>query len=343
MALHHFTFANAAKAHCYIKEYGSVEAALELVPSFKEWKREVNWKLDLDLSLRENITLITYFDKNYPFSLKNLADPPLLLYVKGDVELINQPALAIIGTRQCTFYGLEMAEKFGYELAANSLTIISGLARGVDAAAHKGALQTGKTIAILGSGLGHIYPGEHKPLAEKIAHQGALISEYPMQSHPEKHFFPKRNRLVSALSKGVLLIEAPLKSGAMITMDIALSQNKNCFALPGPIDRDSFRGNHFLIKSKKAQLVENVQDVLSTFKLNINSLVMNSAKTNIFMLDSAEQSLINLLPKDEVCIEEIALRTQLPIAKLNALLMGLVLKKVIQEYPGKFYKKVNSQ
>jgi DNA processing protein len=337
IALHHLTSFNAQKAHHYIQCTGSVAAAIAALK--KGTSDDDNWKKDLDLAQEHGVTLISYFDANYPLSLKNLADPPLLLYVKGEMKT-DAIHLAMVGTRQSSSYGLDIAEKWGCELSHRGLTIVSGLARGIDAASHLGALERGRTLAILGSGLNQIYPRENQALARAISCQGSLISEYPMNSHPEKHFFPKRNRLVSALSEGVLLIEAPIKSGAMITMDLAFSQKKICCALPGPVDRDSFRGNHSLIKSQKAHLVENPQDVVSLLKPGISSASISLKKESPFILDPEEENLIKQLPQGEICLEEIALRVHLPMAKLNSLLMKLVLKQVVKEYPGKFYKKV---
>lgn len=340
IALHHLTHADAGKAHRYIKKYGSVTEALHLAPEFNNWREEEAWKKDLEQVHREKVGLVNYFDKNYPVALKVLADPPLLLYVKGEIEEKDRCAVAIVGTRQSSFYGLEMAEKFGSELAECSFCVISGFARGVDTGAHRGALKKGRTIALLGAGLSHIYPAENRALAEELPHRGALVSEYPMDYSPKKHFFPKRNRLVSALSQAVLLIEAPLKSGAMITMEMAASQNKICFAMPGPIDRENFRGNHSLIKSGKAQLVENVQDMLSLLVPGKKSVRTDSEPREGFLLGKEEELLLKALSCEEICLEEIALRVDLPMSKLNSLLMQLVLKRLVKEYPGKFYKKV---
>jgi DNA processing protein len=332
MALHHFTKANAQRAHQLLQKYGSLTDAVASLPANDLWKR------DYDAALKQNVALISFFDDHYPTSLKKLADPPLLLYVKGKLEQ-QEKMFAIIGTRCCSRYGEEMAEKFGRELAQNGLYVVSGLARGIDTAAHKGAMKTGRTLAVIGSGIDHLYPRENLSLAENIGNQGAIISEYPMNTPPLQYFFPKRNRLVSALSLGCLLIEAPLKSGAMITMNLAFHQQKVCCSIPGPIDCDSFRGNHFLIKSKKAHLVENCEDVLSLLRLEINS-VISFKKETVHLLDQEEESLVKQLPSEETCFDEIALRVNLPVAKLNSLLMRLVLKQIVREYPGKFYKKV---
>lgn len=331
IALHYYTNANAYKAHQLIAHYGSLEATFSLT-------QEVHARAyqELELIARHSINIVTFFDDLYPTALKTLADPPLLLYVKGNSALEN--CLAIVGTRQCSRYGGEMAEKIAMDLSGQGLTIISGLARGIDTCAHKGALKTGQSVAVIGSGLLQLYPRENQALADSIASQGAVISEYPIHYPPAKHHFPKRNRLVSALSLGTLLIEAPLKSGAMLTMECASEQKKICMAIPGPADLENFKGNHFLIKNHKASLVENGSDVLSLLGRNFSASIKE--KNNSPPLDPEEKELLKCLPQGEISLDEIILRVNISVAKLNSLLMRLILKEVIREYPGKFYKKV---
>jgi DNA processing protein len=191
---------------------------------------------------------------------------------------------------------------------------------------------------VIGSGLGNIYPKENMGLAQRIAGQGAVISEYPMNAIPAKHHFPKRNRLVCALSQGVLLAEAPLKSGAMITMRLAEMQNKICFTLPGRADWETFKGNHSLIKSKKAALVENAGEMLSILHGGHFSIA-KTVQPELFGLDAEEVKLLKNFPAAEISLEELSLHSKLPIAKLSSLLMGLVLKRKIREFPGKLYKR----
>lgn len=333
LALHHHTAANAHKAHQLLSQYGSLEATYSVTKSRERCVHE-----ELELISRHQVTLLSYFDADYPESLKILADPPLLLYVKGKISI--EECIAIVGTRQCSRYGAEMAEKLAIEITEKGFNVTSGLARGIDTHAHKGALKRGKTIAILGSGLLHLYPRENLKLAEEIAEQGALISEYPLHYPPAKHFFPKRNRLVSALSLGTLLIEAPLKSGAMLTMECADNQNKILMTIPGPIDQEGFRGNHFLLKTQKAFLVENGSDVVSLLKPGVKFSTRLKEKSPSFLFDPEEKELLKHLPQGEISLDEILLRVNVPVAKLNSLLMRLVLKEAIKEYPGKFYKKV---
>ncbi len=296
---------------------------------------------NLALLKKLNTHLIAYRDPDYPQQLLEIKDFPLLLYVQGKVKpLLSSNCIAIIGTRNASLYGLEMAKKIGQELAAAGFTVVSGLARGIDTAAHQGAIKAGSTLAVLGCGLSHIYPLENRSLATEITHQGALISELPMQMPPDRTHFPRRNRIVSGLSQATLLIEAPLKSGAMLTMDHALHQQRLLFALPGRADLENFRGNHHLVKTKKAHLIENSHDILEFFPSQKNFLPLSSFSALDFSFSPEEQQLIQLLPCHELCIEEIFQRAHFSMARLTSLLMGLVLKKAVIEFPGKIYKKI---
>lgn len=319
-----------------VAHFGSASAALQEI----SWERTDSWKKDRDLVEKEGITLISYADRRYPNSLKDLSDFPLLLYVKGGLREEDDGGLAIVGTRNCSMYGLEMAEQLAQDVASSGLTVVSGLARGIDTAAHVGALKSGRTVAFIGSGFSHVYPKENIPLAESIARQGCVISELPMATPPERRHFPRRNRLVSAFSQGILLVEAPIKSGAMITMEMAELQGKHCFALPGRADLETFRGNHFLIKKQKAMLVENAEEMVSILLPGAHCTPQKD--NSIIELTAEERLLIDHFPVEEIGIEALNEKTRMTPAKLNALLMGLVLKRAIREFPGKYYKKVGS-
>ena len=215
-------------------------------------------------------------DPAYPLSLKNIHDPPPLLYIRGDLRPEDSQAIAIVGTRRATAYGLETAGKLAYELAQRGLTIVSGLALGIDAAAHEGALRAGgRTIAVLGSGIDKIAPLTNLALAGRIEQQGAIVSEFPLGLEPERWTFPQRNRIISGLSLGVIVVEGHYDSGAMITAKQALEQGREVFAVPGNIGLDQSAGPHWLIK-QGAKLVETVDDVLEELKYQI---------TNIFSFD----------------------------------------------------------
>lgn len=211
--------------------------------------------------------IIYQAEKNYPKKLQNIYAPPVKLYVLGDEQILNKPSIAIVGCRQASDYGKKVAFRFAYELAKQGIVIVSGLARGIDTCGHLGAVKAnGKTIAILGSGFGHIYPAENKELCKEIIQKGgAILTEYEPDSKPEKMHFPARNRLISGLSDGVLVVEAKEKSGTLITVDHALDQGKDVFIIPGNITSSNSYGTNELIK-QGAKLVTKIEDILEEFK-----------------------------------------------------------------------------
>lgn len=313
----------------------------KILESWCEVLKNQAWKKDLLLVEEHQANLITYLDPLYPKRLLELSDFPIILYLKGTFSKQDQQrGIAVVGTRHASLYGIEMAKKISYDLARAGFTIISGLARGIDTAAHQGALEAGRTIALLGSGLTNIYPMENTNLAQSIMQQGAIISEFPMHTPPDRTHFPQRNRIVSGMSIGTILIEAPQKSGAMLTVNKAISQGRPVFVLPGRADIENFRGNHALIKEKKALLVENSQDVINFFEDLLLPALKPIPKTEPIQLENEEVILIKHLSHEELSLDEILKRTQFSIQKINILLMSLVLKKAIKEYPGKIYKKI---
>ncbi|MFH2137970.1 MAG: DNA-processing protein DprA [Candidatus Omnitrophota bacterium] len=214
------------------------------------------------------IHVISLLDAEYPQTLKNIYDPPAVLYVKGDTRCLSNLSVAIVGCRKASTYGLKQAEKIAGELSQNGVCVVSGMARGIDTAAHKGALAArGKTVAVLGSGLSVVYPPENQGLFEKIAKQGAVISEFSLQSSPVKSNFPRRNRIISGLSKAVVVVEAMRQSGSLITADFALEQGREVYAVPGAANSLNAQGTNKLIK-EGAKLVENAQDILEEFIKN---------------------------------------------------------------------------
>jgi DNA processing protein len=347
-------YLGSIKTRLLIQHYGSALAALsapveELAkfPGFgpktlQAWIKgleEEQWKQNLLLAERSQVQLIPFTSPKYPKRLLEIIDYPLVLYVQGSLIENDHRCLAVVGTRQASFYGQEMAKKLSHELAQLGFTIVSGLARGIDTAAHQGAIEKGRTIAVLGSGLACLYPKENSALADTIRNKGALISEFPMTTPPERHNFPQRNRVVSGMTLGTILIEAPEKSGAMLTVERAISQGRPVFALPGRADQDFFKGNHALIKNRKADLIENVQDILKNFNDYSLPLIFKSAIQPSVHLEKEEEELLKQMPSQEISIEELLQQIQWPVAKLNSLLMSLVLKKIVKEYPGKIYKK----
>lgn len=296
-------------------------------------------KKELELAEKYRATIISYQDPSYPKRLLSIPDFPVLLYAKGAFTPSDTQSIAIVGTRHMSIYGGEMAAKFAFDLAARGITVVSGLARGIDTAAHKGALKKGRTIAVIGSGLADIYPTENIALADEIAKQGILLSEFPMMTPPDRQNFPQRNRIVSGMTMGTLLIEAPQKSGAMITMEKGLSQGRKLFAIPGRADQDNFRGNHALIKTGQAKLVENSDDILNTYEDLFCKTPLPNQKQEGPLLEKEELQFLKALPTQEFSFDEAVRLTQLPVQKVNIFLIGLTIKKYIKEFPGKIYKK----
>lgn len=341
-----------------IKQFGSAQNVLEagadvirILPNFRNARAksiDINectnlWHINRELAEKHGAEIIPYTSKRYPKRLLDLHDHPLLIYVKGEVLPDDQQSIAVVGTRQATRYGIDMAEQISRDLAQSGFTVISGLARGIDTAAHQGALQTGRTVAVIGSGLANLYPPENSILATSIAENGALLSEFPMSTPPDRQNFPQRNRLVNALTLGTFLVEAPEKSGAMLTVELALDQKKKVFALPGRVDYDSFAGNHSLIKQGRAKLVVNAHDITCEFNdlFSCFGSSLPSNKVQGILLDPEESQFLSSLPRAECTVDEIIEISKLPVTKVNVLLMGLVLKRAIREFPGRIYKKVS--
>lgn len=213
--------------------------------------------------------LVTPVDEEYPDRLKEIYDPPLALYVRGELVKRDRHAIAMVGSRRSTTYGKQTADRLAYQLAKVGYTVVSGLARGIDTAAHRGALKGGgRTLAVIGSALDKLYPPENEGLAEEISGQGAVISEFPLGREPDRTTFPYRNRIVSGLCLGTCVVEAPPKSGALLTADIALEQGRSVFAVPGRVDSPTSRGTNRLIKNG-ARLVEDVEDIIEEFEFLI--------------------------------------------------------------------------
>lgn len=227
-------------------------------------KKEV--KKHLEYMTKNKIEIISIWEKEYPYLLKNIVDSPISIYVRGNKEILNNIGIAIIGCREATEYGIKVAKKIAYELAKEKITIISGLAKGIDSASHLGAIYAKeKTIAVLGNGLDMVYPSENLKLAKKILEEnGAIISEYPLGTKPNKINFPARNRIISGLSRGILVVEAKEKSGTLITVDFALEQGKDIFVIPGNIDSKNSYGTNELIK-QGAKLVTNSQEIIEEY------------------------------------------------------------------------------
>ncbi|HEV8052803.1 MAG TPA: DNA-processing protein DprA [Parachlamydiaceae bacterium] len=312
-----------------------------ILPHWNQWSKNTIWQNDLALVEKLGAELIPFTSPLFPKSLLEIPDHPALLYVQGELKSQDQHSIAIVGTRNASIYGNEMAHQIARDLASHGFSVISGLARGVDTSAHRGALERGgRTLAVIGSGLADIYPPENRELAQEISQKGVLISEFGMATPPDRQNFPQRNRIVSGMTLATLLIEAPIKSGAMITMEKALTQKRKLFALPGRADNENFRGNHTLIKNGKAQLIENAADILCHFEGLFPLPSIKRSGNQTFIFDKQETSLLNKMTQEEIGIDDLALLTNLPVNQVHTTLMGLVLKKIVKEFPGKLYKKI---
>lgn len=311
--------------------YGIGEKISENIVSLKEGAIEKELSLAKELGLK----IITIEDDDYPFNLKNIFDPPIVLYLKGELEPEDSFALGVVGSRRASFYGLTQAEKFSFDLAAYGFTVVSGMARGVDTYSHRGALKArGRTIAVIGSGFNHLYPAENKKLAEDISKNGAVISEFPLDTKPLPQNFPRRNRLISGMSLGVLVAEAAKNSGALITADFALEQNREVFAIPGKIDSPTSFGANELIK-QGAKLTSNISDILEEFSLPLSINKKELIKNKEVPVRSEEERLLNLISPQAIQLEELVERTEMDIPQISNMLLNLQMRKLVKQLPGK--------
>jgi DNA processing protein len=278
---------------------------------------------------RDGITVLTLRDPTYPPLLKEIYAPPPVLFLRGELLYEDRLALAVVGTRGATAYGKLVTERLVADLARHGVTIVSGLARGIDAAAHRAALQAGgRTVAVLGSGVDVIYPSEHRGLAAAILKAGALISEYLPGAKPERDNFPARNRLIAGLTIGTLIVEAGDVSGALITARMALEQNREVFAVPGNVTSQSSAGTNALIQRGEAKLVSRADDVLE--ELNPDLVVEQLELTELLPENETERALLQALSSEPVHVDDLARATTLPIATVTATLTMLELKGAVR-------------
>jgi DNA processing protein len=289
---------------------------------------------------RADVPIITFDDPLYPEALRSVADAPLLLYIKGTLLPGDDAAVAIVGTRTPTHYGTTMALRMAGELAASGVTVVSGMARGIDTQAHKGALDSrGRTIAVLGCGIDVCYPPENRKLMEQIATSGAVVTENPFGTRPESGYFPARNRIISGLSLGTVIIEAAEDSGSLITADYALKQGRRLFAVPGNVSSPSSRGTNNLIK-QGAMLVETAADVLRSVGGAIAPRVSHECLAAPGMNDE-ERKVFSALSADPKHIDVIMAESGTAPGVLSGLLTSLELKGLIQQLPGKHFVRAN--
>jgi len=297
---------------------------------------------DVERCRQKGYTVLTLEDKKYPEYLRETFDPPHVLYCAGDVEILKEPAVSIVGARKPTTYGRAIAHKLAGDLASCGLAIVSGLARGIDSIAHWGAVKKGRTVAVLGSGLENIYPKENSRLAEKIAGNGAVITEFPLRVQPLGFHFPQRNRIIGGLSLATVVIEATMKSGSLITARLALEQNREVLAVPGNVTSDLSQGTNWLIKAG-AKVVEGWKDVVEELPYSIRDELLSCGEQKTeerVELDKRETEIYEQLsPETALHVDEILDRTGFSVSEALSVLLNLEIKGHIMQLPGKYFQR----
>ncbi|MGX1827964.1 DNA-processing protein DprA [Paenibacillus taichungensis] len=304
---------------------------------------------------KAGIEIVTYLDQDYPILMKETVQPPWVMYGRGDLNLLHTQSIAMVGTRMPTVYGRKIGEKLAEQLCKAGLTIVSGLARGIDSVCHDAALRAnGKTIAVFGTGIDNIYPPENTGLAERIAETGLLLSEYPPGTRARQGLFPERNRIIAGLTLGTLVVEADVRSGSLITADAALEAGRDVFAVPGPITSPKSRGSHNLIR-QGAKLVTSATDLLEEFRLDLpnaeqlpynrgrsaeSSETSNEGIFPVVKLSSDEQRVIYLLEQEQQSLDQLVEQLNWDFGHLHSVLLSLIIKKQISQLPGTKYARV---
>lgn len=307
----------------------------------KDALREYKRYLDLN-----HIGFITIWDEEYPFLLKEMNQPPWLLFWRGNLPLLSRPALAVVGTRKASSYGKSVLENLIPALVKGGLAIASGMAMGIDAFAHEAALQAkGATVAVLGSGIDVIYPPQNRRLYERLVQDGLVLSEYPPQRQPHPGFFPQRNRIIAGLSYGVLVVEAAERSGSLITAQLALEHGREVFAVPGSIFHHQSLGTNRLIQQGGAKLVITAQDILEELIPLVPQLKKpkeDQTEDKVGELSEKEKRLLELMKGEKVHINELHYQTGWPLSELTGLLVKLEMKKKVAPLPGSYYRRLIS-
>ena len=316
-----------------------------LSPKIAENLQQVRSQISLEVIWERleaaGIRVITWEDEAYPRHLKEIDQPPPVLYVRGSLVPEDEWAVAVVGTRRVTSYGRQVAEEVGRFLAQNGITVVSGMARGVDALAHQAALKAGgRTIAVLGNGVDRVYPPEHRRLAEEIIAQGALISDYPPGTPPDSSNFPPRNRIISGMTLATVVVEAGITSGALITATFAAEQGREVFAVPGSILALQSKGTNHLIQDGATPLLE-AKDILEV--LNLKRLPEQRTARQVLPVDAVEARLLQVLGPEPAHIDEIRAQAELPIEKVTAALVMMELKGMVRQVGGMNYVAVREE
>ena len=323
--------------------FGNLEAAWQAAPAdlkhagldsgsvnaISSWRPKISLEAEMEKLDQYGIKVFTWHDADYPSRLKEIYDYPPVLYIRGSLLPEDEWCLAVVGTRRPTVYGRQVTEEIVADLVQNKITIVSGLARGIDSVAHHSALEAGgRSIAVFASGLDTVYPGENTDLARRIIQHGALISEYPLGTRPRADNFPRRNRIMSGLSLGVLITEAGETSGAMITANMALEQNREVFAIPGSILSPASRGTNRLIQ-EGAKLVHNCTDILE--ELNLATAAHQLEMKETLPASDTESLLLKQLHAEPTHIDEVCRSSGLPVATVSSTLAMMELKGLIKQ------------
>jgi DNA processing protein len=337
-----------------LERFGSAGTALQATPAqlreiphigaklsqdLYQAMRQVDVAAEWDLIARHDVRLLARGMAEYPQSLENIPDSPHLLYIRGTLKADDANAVAVVGSRQSTSYGRRIAERLAEDLARAGITVVSGLARGIDGIAHRAALKAGgRTLAVLAGGLSRIYPPEHKDLAQDVADAGALITEASMSMEPMAGMFPARNRIISGLSRGVVVIEAAEKSGALITASHAAEQGRPVFAVPGPVDSPVSGGTHQLLR-KGAVLIRGVEDILEELDGVRATPAPARATPPPPDLDAVQKGIWELLQDRARHVDEIVQQLRLPVSEVASALLMLEMKKAVRRLPGNQYER----
>ncbi len=312
---------------------GVGEYRAQKIISFKSWD---DVKREIEKAEKNNVRILTLDNPDYPEGLKQIHGAPVILYVKGDLESADKYAIAMVGSRRSTDYGRHVADGMAYKLASSGLTVVSGMAMGIDTISHKGALKAGgRTIAVLGSGIDVPYPASNRGLMSAIASSGAVISEFPFGTQPNKENFPRRNRIISALSLGVIVIEATLDSGSLITVGYALEQGKEVFAVPGQITSMNSKGTNSLIK-KGARLIDRAEEVIDELSDQLRGLLKED-KQSLPEMSKDEKELYGYLAVEPRHIDKITREINMTTPRALSVLLALELKGVVRQTEGKHF------
>ncbi|MDD4859350.1 MAG: DNA-processing protein DprA [Dehalococcoidales bacterium] len=300
-----------------------------IIDEIIDWRGKIDLDTEMEKLDRHGVKAITFHDPSYPARLKEIYDYPPLIYLRGELLPQDEWCIAVVGTRRATVYGRQVADEIVTDLVNNKLTIVSGLAKGIDTVAHQSALAAGgRTIAVFGCGLDIVYPAENSDLARRIMEHGALISEYPLGAKPRAENFPRRNRILSGMSLGILVVEADESSGAIITANLALEQNREVFAIPGSILSPASRGTNHLIQ-EGAKLVRSYTDILE--ELNLTEIEHQIEMKEILPASDTESLLLKQLTAEPVHIDEVCRSSGLPAATVSGTLAMMELKGMVKQ------------